>query len=456
MPQKRTLPTFFLALLLLAGFIPLSADVIALHPLKGSPEEIAYDFYNILVRTLPKAQGSYMAYPIDLQRRSPDVPPGGFPPWICPSASMTGGAPYAITGETFPDPDFPGEHRLRLYLWEMDGRTLLGVDEMIASDRQSCEERLPYFLDWMVSWIDTHKEQIKPIERIVEREVPVEVIVERQVPVEVIVERQVPVEVIVERQIPVEVIVERQVPVEVIVERQVPVEVIIEREVPIYIPVDETGRSQETDTIGYDDDIWSEDEPSGDKWLFLGLRVGSGVSLWYDLIEKNQNPNWPELDTSIFINANAALQVSVNLFRYFQLQAEANFSADINKIEDHRIAEKESFTSLSLSVPVLAKVLLWGGNMKIGVFGGPYFYIPLYQKGSDLLEDRFEYKPRLPGAVFGLSVGWPVGPGFLFLDGRYGRDAHWGKALEKGVFSRNLFKLSVGYEYGLLPKKPLY
>ena len=406
MPQKRTLPTFFLAiLLLLAGFIPLSADVIALHPLKGSPEEITYDFYNILIRTLLKAQGSYTAYPIDLLRRSPDVPPGGFPPWICPSAAMTEGAPYAITGETFPDPDFPGEYRLRLYLWEMERRTLLGVDDMIASDRQSCEERLPYFLDWILSWIDTHKEQIKPAERIIEQ-------------------------------------------------------------VPVYIYVDETEHSQQIDTwvSGYGEDTWGEPEfqvesPGefpGNKWLFLGLRAGGGVSLWYDLIEKNQNPNWPELETNVIFNANAALHVSMNLFRFFQLQAEANLTADFANIEDHRIAEKERFTSLALTVPVLAKILLWGGDMKIGIFGGPYFYFPLFQRGPDLLKDRFEYKPSLPGALFGLSVGWPVGSGFLFLDGRYERDGHWGKELEKGVFYRNVFKLSLGYEFGVFSKKAAF
>ena len=131
-------------------------ELIAVHPLHSTAEaeEMGLIFHDLQLRYIPRVEdGLYRVYPIDLTRLPSDVPPGGFPPWICPSPSITGGAPYAITGSAEPDTEFPGEYRIRVFLWRMEDARLLGSDEMLTSSRQDCETKMPFFLDWVFSWI---------------------------------------------------------------------------------------------------------------------------------------------------------------------------------------------------------------------------------------------------------------------------------------------------------------
>ena len=59
----------------------------------------------------------------------------------------------------------------------------------------------------------------------------------------------------------------------------------------------------------------------------------------------------------------------------------------------------------------------------------------------------------MPGYTFGMSVGWKVGPGFLFLDGRFEYDGLWYNYGRDPVYYRNAFRLGVGYEWGILEKR---
>jgi hypothetical protein len=78
-----------------------------------------------------------------------DVPPGGFPPYVCPSPSLTGQAPYAITGEVVKNQS--EAYHLRLYLWEMENTRLVYTDEITVRDREECERFLPPSLEWLLS-----------------------------------------------------------------------------------------------------------------------------------------------------------------------------------------------------------------------------------------------------------------------------------------------------------------
>ena len=165
----KTLPIsfrfIFIALFLLLMSNLHGQELIAVHPLHTQPEsaEMAAIYYDLVLREIPRLQNqNYNVYAIDLNNLPPDVPPGGFAPWITPSPSITRGAPYALTGEASRDPEFPGHFRIRVYLWRMADNRLLGSDEMIISGRADAQQRIPGFLEWVLSWIH-HEITSEPI-----------------------------------------------------------------------------------------------------------------------------------------------------------------------------------------------------------------------------------------------------------------------------------------------------
>ena len=404
------------------GLFPLSADVIALHPFKGQPNNLVSGFFDILAKKLPETPGNHTADLINLARVPPDVPEGGFPAYICPSPSITKGAPYSITGEVFPDPDFSGKYRLRLYLWEMKESILIGSDEMTAQDMESCEERMPSFLTWLLSWIDWRKEQ---------QNGPTEVIVTQIVTETILVPGET-------------------------VTIQVPGETItIEKELDesrwLYLGKKD-GREGNYQT---NPGRWIYLGPGPDKWIHLGFKGGAGTLQWFNNIDTSfSSGNWIQLPTTRFWSWNAGIHASVDLWAFFALQVEANLNADFGNIEERYTKELiGKFTSYSMNVPVLLKFLIRGSQTRVGIFAGPYLYIPLFQTGPQISVDSFEYKPSPPiGIVGGLSAGWMVGQGFIFIDGRFEYDRRWNDSKSSGVHYRNGIRLNLGYEIGVLPK----
>jgi hypothetical protein len=117
----------------------------------GSEERIIAQFGEVLRRSLENG-GVYRPEVVDMQNLPPDVPEGGFPPYVCPSPSMTKTAPFAITGEIVRN-DESGRYHLRLYLWEMANVRLLYTDEITAENEEECELFLPSALEWLFSWL---------------------------------------------------------------------------------------------------------------------------------------------------------------------------------------------------------------------------------------------------------------------------------------------------------------
>ena len=158
--QKKLCKSHFLVFILMI-FFPCSLfaqNFLALHPLFGpsAEEPIIGLFFQRMQQELPDAgDGNNRVFVIDLATIPPDFPSGDFPPWICPSPLITGGADYTLTAEVFPNPDSPATFRIRLYLWEMESSHLLGVDEIDVRGLEDLET-LPSFLDYVLSWI-THR-----------------------------------------------------------------------------------------------------------------------------------------------------------------------------------------------------------------------------------------------------------------------------------------------------------
>jgi hypothetical protein len=152
--KKFLIPCFVIALFFAA--VPVFAEIIALHPLKGEPYQIADQFFDVLQQALAQAPGDWTIYTINLNdpKWPGDVPPGGFSPTMCPSPSITRGAPYVITGEVSEDPEYYNSYRMRLYLWRTEDFKLLAIDELTAPDRFTCEMVMPLLLDNMLPAIE--------------------------------------------------------------------------------------------------------------------------------------------------------------------------------------------------------------------------------------------------------------------------------------------------------------
>ena len=395
------------------GFPLFANETIAIHPFQGEPEEIANAFFDILVDVLLDAPDLYTVFPIFLDNLSPDIPSGGFPAHVCPSPSLTADASYTITGELNCDIDYPGSYRIRLYLWEMEEGRLLVNDEMTASDRESCENRMPYMLDWLLSWIGRDKELAIPaVQPVVEAPLEPQVIIEyRQAP---------------------------------------PPPWDSSR----WSYIGPKGAGGEKTTAIDNPEQWMYLGPEREKWLHLGIRGGMGSSQWFQKASVNQGLK--NQNISNFWSANTALQVSLHLTRFFDIQTEANVAADFGKIGDNSSGSAVSegiAAAWSLTLPILARLNLRGSHLKAGILGGLYLYLPLGATNADSLKGYMDYRPDQPGFMFGLNLGWKVGPGYLFLDGRFEYDGNWFNPDRGIVYYRNSIKVNTGYEFGLIDKK---
>lgn len=124
-------------------------QTMSLIPFWGNDKNLNGQFDAVLNQVMAQHE-KYRPEAVDMSNLPPDVPPGGFPPYVCPSPSMTQDAPYALTGEITSGDD--GDH-VRMYLWEMANNRLLFSDELVAVDKDQFQSTLPSMLDWLFSWI---------------------------------------------------------------------------------------------------------------------------------------------------------------------------------------------------------------------------------------------------------------------------------------------------------------
>jgi hypothetical protein len=340
-------------LLLFSGlFGAFAQEAIAVHPLSddiGSPMTVI--FLEELIKAIPRVpgyNGAYRPYSIDLQNNRPaDVPPGGFPPYICPSPSLTAGSPYAMTGEVGTDRDNPGAYWVRIYLWNMDNGRLIVSDMVNAADRESCAASYPYVLAYLFSVIDENK---------------------------------------------------------IALQGAAP-----EQSQTVYRPTS-TPKP-----------VW--------YWLNLGLFAGAG------------NSNWNDLTTTGFMNASAAFYVGVNLFTHLTIQAEANLNG-------HFDAGNFDANFWHMTVPLLFKINLRNDPVKASINIGPYLFFPM--PWSETPYDDIDFY-KLLGISFGLTVGWKIGPGYVFVDGRMNHLIFFS---DDGLkYPSHAAVFGIGYEIALIRKK---
>jgi hypothetical protein len=197
--------------------------------------------------------------------------------------------------------------------------------------------------------------------------------------------------------------------------------------------------------------VTSEPVAEPEYWLSFGTRLGGGDSSWY-FNTLDHNFNKKEYVTH-FLNGNFALTGTVHLLPWLALQAEVNFSIDFSQPWNTEATEGFLVSSY-LTIPLLVRFNWRSGNLMTSIYPGVYFYLPLFKTENENLGSRFDYKPNPPGFFFGGSIGWKLGPGYLFVDGRFEYDGvYWETPPSDRAFYRNMVKLGVGYEMSFVKKK---
>ncbi|MDR3171444.1 MAG: PorT family protein [Treponema sp.] len=152
-------------------------------------------------------------------------------------------------------------------------------------------------------------------------------------------------------------------------------------------------------------------------------------------------------------------QGAVYITDYIAVQIETLFTSDTVKlsgIEEGVGSYTASYTSKTLTIPLLARLSLKPDIFSVSLLVGPYFTLPLGQMelSSDKHEDT-SYDFSVPlGFMAGVNLGIHLGPGVLGLDVRYAVDTgrtsiHDGHG-NMTLYNRSSLSFTLGYEIGLI------
>jgi hypothetical protein len=140
------------------------------------------------------------------------------------------------------------------------------------------------------------------------------------------------------------------------------------------------------------------------------------------------------------IGAEGGLVLELRVLRFLAFQTEADFVYDVFEAPEAGTEGARSVSSLSLSFPLLVKVPLSFEAFTLAPYAGVYYTLGL---GETTRMD-------LPlGFTVGTDLGFPMGPGEMFGDIRYGRDlgaAAIGKDGPEHI--RDRISLGLGYKFG--------
>ena len=170
-----------------------------------------------------------------------------------------------------------------------------------------------------------------------------------------------------------------------------------------------------------------------DYWLVLGA-----YGFWAPRIYNNND------DTSInFLNLGAGLSAEGRILDFLSLEAGLEFTGDWILIVGH---SKDEFRDFVMEIPFFIKYIHYPSDTSfIGPFAGVKTTISL----------RGVTSPYALSWLAGLQYGTRVGPGFVFVEGRYSADFGDSSVNTGSVdqgYMRYMFNIGVGYKYGFFPK----
>jgi TolB-like protein len=186
------------------------------------------------------------------------------------------------------------------------------------------------------------------------------------------------------------------------------------------------------------------DESWKHKWIYPGIRLGV-------------SPHSYQLNTSSNLEADnhaafeAALSGELQIAKLFAIQPEIVYSADTVSANNADI--DVTINTATLTIPILAKLTFRPGNFYLAGFAGPYFSFPLGAMAIERNGTTESYSYTAPmGINGGVDVGVKLGQGVLFLDLRYSADLSYFWANDSAQFTRSMFSVSLGYNYGFINK----
>jgi hypothetical protein len=192
--------------------------------------------------------------------------------------------------------------------------------------------------------------------------------------------------------------------------------------------------------------------------LYLGVRAGVTFNSYSIAVQ-----SWGyEGSLTQSFAYEAAFLAEFRILRFLTLQAEAIFSPDalmIAKIiNGQNTVVVDKFDLLSLTFPLLLKVPLEVGVVNLSFYTGAYAILPLGKTRikSEVEAGVYNAKTDPPlGFVFGLDLGFLLGPGRFLVDMRYSKDFGI-TTVQSPVqlpYNRARISVSLGYKFLLWQRK---
>jgi hypothetical protein len=207
------------------------------------------------------------------------------------------------------------------------------------------------------------------------------------------------------------------------------------------------------DVVDFDEEVKSWKN----KWLYMGLQAGFSPRFYVMPGEYSKTGSSYNIPRFTF---DTGLRMEIQLFPSleqgktfsFGLQSGLDFTMDSAEFSyyDRTAGDSGPFqgklSTMSISVPLLAKFNIKPGQFVLGPYGGVYFIQPLSR-----------YKLTVPlGYTGGFNIGYKIGAASaLFFDFRFSGDIGKTVIPENNVsYNRYQLIFSMGFEWGFLTKKP--
>jgi hypothetical protein len=194
-----------------------------------------------------------------------------------------------------------------------------------------------------------------------------------------------------------------------------------------------------------------DDESWKNKWIYVGAKFGPSLHFYISSSNGNGNDDKTPTNNPLFTVA-AGLDVSVQVLDFLAVQIELGFGLDNGDYRDLDIGggnlEDRVYKATYLSVPLLVKGMIKPGRIfLLEPYGGAALNISLTSKGEYMILP-------LAGWLAGVSFGFKVGAGVLFIDLRYATDFSDTMVRDGLVqFRRHAATISGGYKIGFLNRK---
>jgi hypothetical protein len=234
----------------------------------------------------------------------------------------------------------------------------------------------------------------------------------------------------------------------------------LESEPPPPLPpvvTDSSGGSRMTPIVNLINAV-PDDESWKNKWIYVGAKFGPSLHFYISSSDGYGNDDKTPTNNPFFTVA-AGLDVSVQVLDFLAVQTELGFGLDNGDYRGLNVGGTPPpvppvdpvdrvYKATYLSVPLLVKGMIKPGRIfLLEPYGGAALNISL--------TPRREYMVLpLAGWLAGVSFGFKVGSGILFIDLRYAMDFSDTTVFDELVqFKRHTATIAGGYKIGFLNRK---